>query len=745
MQQDCIADDGDPDGSSHKSPLASRGMVSAESEHGVPVQVEPATVQGARALSRRREEETTNGGSTHSSTATSWAPKLVPGTKAYQAYLSWLTLGIVYGDIGTSPLYTFSTIFASGPPVESDVVGALSCMIWTLVLLTGFKYLTLVLMADDHGEGGTFAIYALLSRGLRARITDDKLFNRLNTGLAILALVGVSMVLSDGILTPAISVLGAIAGMEIIAPDAASAVIPVSCVILVLLFLVQYRGTERVSFMFSPIITIWFFANVAINLYNITLAPQVLAAFSPSYAFEYFINDGYNSWVSLGAIFLTVTGSEAMFADMGHFNANAMRMSAFCFVLPSLLITYCGQAAAIVANPSIVSNTFYLSMPNWALIPMLVLATLAAIIASQAMISASFSIISQAIRLQCFPRMTVKQTGKYQMGQVYIPEVNYFYMVMVVIVVAAYQNSTALGYAYGVAVSSVFLITSFYYTWVIIVNFKRHWFWALLFFCFFGTIEVAYLSANLLKFATGGFFAIVLSVIITFILTVWRWGRLRMVKRQAEMSVNEDALFQVVQQTSMDDFVQFAGQAPTKRIMPHTLTPTACKVTVVPQSVMMCFSSTSDQIPSAYVHFLRRLPARSQYLVFVTVCAVNVPYVQSNMTLVPILDYEHVYRVVFNYGYAESPPDACALAIRIMLQINRLSQVGGERGTANQVMMEPTFMMGLDSVVAEPDSSTVHQVLVECFKVLLLTSRQPATTLNIPPHMVLQVGLLVPI
>jgi len=342
---------------------------------------------------------------------------LRPGTSSYQAYLSFLTLGIIYGDIGTSPLYTFSTIF-SNPPVEDDVVGALSAMLWSLILVVVLKYMCCILFADDHGEGGTFAIYALLSRGLRATSMSPSRFHIVNGIMATVALVSVAAVLADGVLTPAISVLGAVQGLTIASPSLQSAVVPVTCVILIILFAFQRFGTSHVSFLFSPIMVLWFFAIGSIGIYNIAQCPSVLRAFSPSYALMFFVNHGYDGWASLGAIFLTVTGCEALFADLGHFNAAAVRTGALCIVLPSLFLCYSGQAAALVVNPNIIENTFFLSIPTPLFYPMLVLATAAAVIASQAMISATFSLSQQAMRLHCFPRLTVIHTDKYEIGQV---------------------------------------------------------------------------------------------------------------------------------------------------------------------------------------------------------------------------------------------------------------------------------------------------------------------------------------
>lgn len=370
-------------------------------------------------------------------------PHLKRGTTTYQAYLTYLTLGVIYGDIGTSPLYTVSALFTS-PPTAAAVVGGISLMIWTLIIVTFIKYIVFILMADDYGEGGTFAIFALLSRGLRQRIKSDTIYRRVNSGFAVIAIISVAAILADGVLTPAISVMGAINGLSVVSTNVDSGVVAgVSIAILFLFFLSQRFGTSKVAFAFSPIIIMWYLFLAGIGIYNITLYPTILTAFNPYEAILFLRGDypGFGGWNSLAAAFLTVTGSEAMFADLGHFNRKAIRVSFTFVVLPCLLLAYLGQGASLALNPGFYSNAMYLTLPNGMLYPMLVLAILASIVASQAMVSATFSIVSQAIRLQYLPRLTIIHTDRLEYGQVYVPEVNYFLMVLVIVIVSLLSSS----------------------------------------------------------------------------------------------------------------------------------------------------------------------------------------------------------------------------------------------------------------------------------------------------------------
>lgn len=361
-----------------------------------------------------------------------------PGSKAYQAYLTYLTLGVIYGDIGTSPLYTMSAVFPHQPTDTDSIIGGVSLMIWTLIIVSYLKYIIFILLADDYGEGGTFAMFALLSRGLRQKIKSDKVYNNVNYFLSVIAICSVACILSDGVLTPAISVMGAINGLSVVSPNVTNGIVAgVSIAIIFLFFLPQRYGTSKISVVFSPIIVLWYIFLLGIGIHNITLWPTIFRALNPYEAILFLggTQDGFGGWAAMGSAFLTVTGSEAMYADLGHFNRLAIRLSSTFIVMPCLIFAYLGQGAGLAVNPSAYSNVMFLTLPNGLLYPMLILGTLASIVASQAMVSATFSIVAQAMRLQFFPRLTVKHTDRLEYGQVYVPEVNYLLMVLVIIIV----------------------------------------------------------------------------------------------------------------------------------------------------------------------------------------------------------------------------------------------------------------------------------------------------------------------
>lgn len=646
-----------------------------------------------------------------------------PGTRSYQFYLSYLTLGVIYGDIGTSPLYTFSSIFTS-PPTEGEVIGALSAMLWTLIIVVILKYVVFILMADDHGEGGTFALATLLSRGLRARISNDRVFARWDVFFAIVSLLGVSAVLADGVLTPAISVMGAVQGLSIASSLITNEiVVGVSCGILLLFFLPQRLGTAHVSFLFSPIIVLWFIALAGIGIANITKAPYVFKAFSPVYAVQ-FLSNGFEGWEKLGAIFLCVTGAEALFADLGHFNANAVRTSA-AFVLPSLMLCYCGQAASLIEDPSRISNTFYQTIPTALFYPMIILATAAAIIASQAMITATFSIVSQSMRLQYFPRMTICYTDKSHFGQIYIPEINYFMMVAVIVVVAGFRDAAAIGYAYGITVCLAFFISVIFYAIAIVVHFNRSWIFAIAFFLVFGFVDANFLAANLLKFTTGGWFSVMITLFLALTLSTWRYGRIMMKEAQGKMTVSESDLFVVTRPRRPSDDVPLLQMDGV--------------------NLMICFSSTTERVPAAVVHFLKRLPVRPRILALVTVSVVNIPFVERAFECHMIPGFDNVWRIVVHHGYAEVPPDASKIAVQIAIETNCL-QLGSSIPPADAEildMVDPTYVVGNDHVYCNNNSSILHRIFVGVFSMLLKLSRSPLSALNVPHESTLEIGVQV--
>ncbi|KAG0165269.1 hypothetical protein DFQ30_008699 [Apophysomyces sp. BC1015] len=471
-------------------------------------------------------------------------------------YLAYQSAGVIYGDIGTSPLYVYSSTFSSTPTKE-DILGALSMIIWTLTLVVTVKYVVFVLSADDHGEGGTFALYSLLSRyaninwdnpnsitrnglsrfptgdidtfhrGFRSSLENSKVLRHV---ISFLAILGVCMVLADGVLTPAQSVLGAIQGLEIKVPNISQpAITGISEAILIVVFLVQPFGTTKIGAAYAPIVIIWLVFNFAIGIYNIVLYDTgVLRAFSPYWIYNWFLIHGREGWEMMGGILLSFTGVEALYADMGHFSATSIRISWLFLAYPCLLVAYIGQAAYISMDTTGTawSNPFYASVPAPAFWFSFIMAILACIVASQAMISGCFSILSQAMTLSNFPQLTVVHTSKKFHGQIYIPTANWILMIGTVCVAAGFPNTTALGNAYGACVTMVTLITTILLSILSLVVWHWNPIFTIIFFLFFGIIDGAYLSATLMKVPEGAWFTILVSIVLSAIMMTWKFGTL---------------------------------------------------------------------------------------------------------------------------------------------------------------------------------------------------------------------------
>ena len=547
-------------------------------------------------------------------------------------FLAYSTLGVIYGDIGTSPLYAFSSIFTSPPESEEEVMGALSCMIWTLLMVVVIKYVLFVLLADDKGNGGTFAIFARVRRDLQndSTLVQSPTIRRWIIDYSpYLSSIGVAGILSDGILTPAISVLGAVQGIKVVDPSLPqSAVVGITIVIIVVLYFIQHFGTGQVSKLFSPVIMVWFIALAIIGGISIRKHPGVLRSFGPDLAFKFFITHKRRGWEALGAIFLTVTGAEALFADLGHFNRAAIRVSAMTVVIPCLLICYCGQAAELIIDPSIYTNVFFLGMPSKAQIPMIVLATVAAIIASQAIISATFSLLTQSMAMDFFPRLTVKHTDRDMEGRVYIPEVNYTYMVLVIAVVAGFRNTTSLGNAYGIAVCIDMITTDILFSLAIIISLRGSVVSMVVFFLVFMLIDVSFLSANLLKFISGGWFTVAVLIIVFVAMTVWRMGRLQMLQIQME---GLGSL--TTQAAAIDERQSISNRCGT----------------------VICYAKNITTVPPIYAHVARNLKIVPELLILLHLKGVSSPYCQDNATMCQFSP--RIFLIVIEYGYTDEVPD----------------------------------------------------------------------------------------
>ncbi len=440
----------------------------------------------------------------------------------YLLLMSLGALGVVYGDIGTSPLYALreSFVAAEGLPVtKENVLGVLSLMIWSLIVVVTVKYLAFVMRADNHGEGGILALTSLITPANRGRRAGVR------WGLVLLGLFGTALLYGDGVITPAISVLSAVEGVAVASPGLESYVVPAAAVILVILFSIQRKGTATIGAVFGPVMIVWFGVLAALGLYRLLGEIDVIAAAVPTHAITFFTTHPKLGFLALGAVFLVVTGSEALYADMGHFGSRPIRLGWFSIVFPALLLNYLGQGALLIDDPGAITNPFYAMPPGWAVVPLVVLATLATVIASQALISGAFSLTMQAIQLGYLPRVRIDHTSPRQFGQIYIPSVNWALMLGCVGLVFSFGSSTNLAAAYGVAVTSTMVITTILLYYVM----RERWGWpqapALALSGVFGVVDVAFFAANIVKVPAGGWFPLLVGALVFTTMTTWEHGR----------------------------------------------------------------------------------------------------------------------------------------------------------------------------------------------------------------------------
>ncbi|GMI70593.1 ARABIDOPSIS THALIANA HIGH AFFINITY K+ TRANSPORTER 5, high affinity K+ transporter 5 [Hibiscus trionum] len=587
-------------------------------------------------------------GSKHTHSKVNWATTLS---------LAFQSIGVVYGDIGTSPLYVYSSTFTDGIGHEDDLIAVLSLIIYSIVLIPFFKYAFVVLRANDNGEGGTFALYSLLCRHVKVSLIPNqqpedrelsnyhldppsnqfkrayKIRGKLESsavaklGLFVITILATSMVIGDGVLTPSISVLSAVGGIKSLGQDA---VVGISVAILVILFCAQRFGTDKVGYSFAPIVCLWFAFLSGIGLYNLfTYGWGVLRAFNPLYIVDYFRRSGKDGWISLGGVVLCITGTEAMFADLGHFNVRAIQMSFSAITLPSLLVVYCGQAAYLTKHPDHVSDTFYKSIPDPLYWPTFVVAVAASIIASQAMISGAFSIISQSLTLGCFPRVKVVHTSAKYEGQVYIPDINYMLMIACVIVTIAFRTTEKIGHAYGIAVVAVMVITTGMVTLIMLVIWKTNILWIILFCVFFGVVESIYLSSVLYKFVQGGYLPLAFSVILMTIMGIWHYVHQKRYEFELKNKVSNDYFKQLVEDP---------------------------KINRMP-GIGLLYSELVQGIPPIFPHFISSIPSIHSVLVFVSIKKLPISKValEERFLFRHVEPREHrMFRCVVRYGYKDS-------------------------------------------------------------------------------------------
>ncbi len=606
-------------------------------------------------------------------------------------------IGVVYGDIGTSPLYAIKEVFAGTHPLPADkdhIFGVLSLVFWSLMLVISGKYLSLLMRADNKGQGGSLGLLALASS-----VTQKTWLGPI---VVILGISAGALFYGDSMITPAVSVLSAVEGLEVALPGLESYIIPITLVVLVIFFFFQSHGSAVVGRLFGPVMIVWFFAIGVVGIFNIIKAPEILSAVNPWYAIHFFVHYKMTAFLALGSVVLVLTGGEALYADMGHFGIQPIRRSWFILVLPGLVLNYFGQGALLLTNPAAVENPFFLMVPKWAVLPMVGLATFATVIASQAVVTGAYSITRQAMQLGFLPRMATIHTSESESGQIYIPFVNWLLMVAVIALVLGFQSSTNLAAAYGIAVTGTMLIASIQLTVVMFGLWKWNPWIAGFIGGFFIIIDLAYFAANMTKLTHGGWFPLAIGVAIVIFLTTWKKGRELLFARRAE-----DAM-------PVDTFL--ASLNPNVTRVPGT-------------SVFL--SGTIEGVPHALLHNLKHNRVVHERVVFLTVVTEEVPHVSEQDRL----EVQHLgrrfYRFILRYGYLDETdiPAALKAATRLNFEFND---------------METSFFLGRETIMPSrrPGMALWREHL---FAWMMRSATSAMDFFKLPPNRVVELGTQVEI
>ncbi len=630
----------------------------------------------------------------HSTFADAEIPKPAPQGR-YLAMLSLAALGVVYGDIGTSPLYAIRECF-HGPhaiaPTHDNILGVLSLIFWSLILVISIKYLVFVLRADNHGEGGILSLAALTTPFTPSGRTERWM-------LIAIGIFGAALLYGDGVLTPAISVLGAMEGLSVATPVLTPYVVPITIVILIGLFLIQSRGTAGIGRIFGPVTLLWFLVLGTLGAVQIFQFPQVLLAVNPWQGVEFFMRNGWHGFIILGSVFLVVTGGEALYADMGHFGRRPIRLAWFTVALPALLLNYFGQGALLLDDPAMAENPFYRLAPSWALYPMIVLATSAAIIASQAIISGAFSLTMQATQLGLIPRMKILHTSSKEYGQIYLPAVNWALMAGCIAIVLGFQTSSRLASAYGVAVTSTMVITTVLLFFVA----RDRWNWGLLpaaaLCSFFLVIDLAFFGANIIKILDGGWFPLLLAAIVFTIMITWKKGRSVLQQRaQAETEPIEDFLRDIAGQ----DIARVKG-------------------------VAVFMNGNASRTPAALLHNLEHNKVLHERVLFVTVKTRPIPYVEAAERLRFETLSAGFTRVKIYYGYMEDP--------NIPRELANMAHQGFVFRAE-----DTTFFLGRETIISTRRYSGMSKWREKLFSVLSRNANSATAYFKLPPGRVVEMG-----
>ncbi len=617
------------------------------------------------------------------------------GTGEQKSSLSVLALGaigVVFGDIGTSPLYALKECFGShGMELNpTNVLGLLSMVFWAMMLVVTLKYVTVIMRADNNGEGGILALLALVQRLVRKD-------GRRIWLLSVLGIFGAALFYGDSVITPAISVLSAVEGLTVLAPSLHTFVVPVTVGILVGLFLIQRKGTESVGLLFGPVMLVWFFVLGVLGVREIMVSPDVLRAVSPVYAFDFFTAHPMLSFLTLGSVVLVVTGGEALYTDMSHFGAKPIRLAWLAVVAPGLVLNYMGQGALLLTQPEAVKNPFFLLAPEWALLPLIVLATAATVIASQAVISGAFSVTRQAIQLGYLPRMQILHTSAKEAGQIYLPFVNWLLLVGVILLVVGFKSSSSLASAYGIAVTGAMLIDNFLVVVVMLSAWRWKIYWVVPLVGLFLCVDLAFLAANSFKIPSGGWLALLIALVLFVLLTTWSKGRQLLASRIQEQSLERSFFVQHM----VPELTRVAG-------------------------VAMYLTTSKDRVPGALLHNLKHNKVLHEKVAFLTVDTLDVPVVADaeQAEVVPLGN--QCYSVCLRFGFMQSPDIPQALG-RIVL--------GGE----GLDMMDTSFFLGRESLVMAKQSP-LTRVRRHVFFWLTKNAASAMEFFHLPPNRVVEVG-----
>ncbi|MBI1921718.1 MAG: potassium transporter Kup [Geobacter sp.] len=615
-------------------------------------------------------------------------------------FLTLAALGVVYGDIGTNPLFALRECFFGShpfPPTPANVLGILSLIFWALLAVISCKYLLFIMNADNKGEGGILALLALL-------VPREEASRRKRRVLLWLGLFGAALLYGDGVITPAISILSAVEGLKVATPALERYVVPCTILIIILLFFLQKRGTGRIGMLFGPVMIVWFASIATLGIYGIVRAPQVLAAVNPAHAAYFFQNNRLSGFFVLGAVFLSVAGGEALYAGMGHFGRGPIRLAWFSLVFPALLLNYFGQGALIMSDPKEASQPFYHLAPPWALYPLIFLATIATIIASQAIISGAFSLARQAIQLGVSPPMRVIQTSPEEMGQIYMPAINWLLMVATVMVVAGFGSSSNLAAAYGVAVATAMLID----TILVFLVARERWKWnipiAVVVVGLLLVMDISFFGANILKFAYGGWFPIVAAVVVFTLMATWRRGR-DLLNRELR-KITEP----------LEEFLHWIAAEPPLRL---------------PGTAVFMIRRLSGT-PPMLVHHIKHHKVLHEQVVLLTVVTEPVPRIPAEERLeVEKLD-QGFFRVIVHYGFMQIPN------VPVALRECEPFGLSIDIDTA-------TYYTGRETVMPTEERFGMALWREKLFSFMARNAQRATAYYHIPPGQVVEIGIIVEI